>query len=109
MKSVTFVQWQEKVGKLTKKKQGRFYDKNLINCFSFFLFLEEFKRLCLEVPVVISSNGSSSGSFDPYLINECALRPTICGGGKCIDTVHGYDCECFPGYLLSSSHICEGT
>lgn len=64
--------------------------------------------MCLEVPVVITSNISSLGPPDPYLINECALRPTICGGGKCIDTVHGYNCECFPGYAQGSSQFCEG-
>ncbi|KAK6631430.1 hypothetical protein RUM44_005957 [Polyplax serrata] len=68
---------------------------------------EEFKRLCLEVPVVVAANGTSSGTQDPYPINECALRPTICGGGKCIDTAQGYDCECFPGYVLGNSQICE--
>lgn len=39
-------------------------------------------------------------------INECVLRPDICGGGKCIDTVDGYECECYPGFLKLSGR-CE--
>lgn len=41
-------------------------------------------------------------------INECILRPDICGAGKCIDTPDGYKCECKPGYTVGPSGICEG-
>lgn len=41
-------------------------------------------------------------------INECVLRPEICGKGKCIDTVAGYECECDPGYRLGKNNVCEG-
>ncbi|XP_050520393.1 fibrillin-2-like isoform X2 [Daktulosphaira vitifoliae] len=45
------------------------------------------------------------------LVDECALRPEICGnGGKCIDTVDGYACECHPGFSKSrheDSQVCE--
>lgn len=41
-------------------------------------------------------------------INECILRPDICGAGKCIDTPDGYRCECKPGYEVGPSGVCEG-
>lgn len=41
-------------------------------------------------------------------INECILRPDICGAGKCIDTPDGYKCECKPGYDVGPTGICEG-
>lgn len=41
-------------------------------------------------------------------INECILRPDICGHGKCVDTVTSYECHCDPGYRMTSSGICEG-
>lgn len=61
------------------------------------------------------SNGENSSPWgrlpqpDTYLINECVLRPTICGpGGKCVDTVAGYTCDCSPGYVFGKSQTCEG-
>ena len=41
-------------------------------------------------------------------INECILRPDICGSGKCIDTPDGYRCECKPGYNVGPTGTCEG-
>ncbi|XP_018574078.1 fibrillin-2-like [Anoplophora glabripennis] len=40
-------------------------------------------------------------------VNECMLRPDICGKGRCIDTQKGYECECDSGYRLGKSHVCE--
>lgn len=40
-------------------------------------------------------------------IDECALRPDICGGGRCIDTPDGYKCECHPGFKKGQSQVCE--
>lgn len=41
-------------------------------------------------------------------VNECALRPDICGqDGKCIDTPEGYRCECKPGFQVTTSGVCE--
>src|ERR1700734_1936295 len=35
-------------------------------------------------------------------VDECGLRPDICGNGKCIDTPDGYKCECRVGYYQRS-------
>ncbi|XP_035710508.1 fibrillin-2 isoform X2 [Folsomia candida] len=35
-------------------------------------------------------------------IDECGLRPDICGKGKCIDIPDGYRCECDPGHIQRS-------
>ena len=60
------------------------------------VFTEEYKRLCHPSPEETS------------LINECVLRPNICGHGRCIDTQEGYRCECFPGYRKGETEVCEG-
>lgn len=39
-------------------------------------------------------------------INECALRPDICGNGKCIDTKDGYECDCYNGFTKKGNR-CE--
>ncbi|XP_050313522.1 fibrillin-2-like [Anthonomus grandis grandis] len=41
------------------------------------------------------------------LVDECMLRPTICGHGKCVDQPEGYDCICDPGYRKGKSQVCE--
>lgn len=44
-------------------------------------------------------------------IDECALRPDICGGGRCVDTQDGYECECHQGFKKiqsGQSQVCEG-
>ncbi|KAI5722464.1 hypothetical protein M8J76_008856 [Diaphorina citri] len=49
-------------------------------------------------------------------VDECMLRPGLCGGGACIDTPDGYECQCYPGYVRkknyapggSSFQTCEG-
>ncbi|CAB3384639.1 Hypothetical predicted protein [Cloeon dipterum] len=39
-------------------------------------------------------------------VNECVLRPNICGQGQCVDTPEGYSCECHAGNSLKNG-ICE--
>ncbi|XP_064619862.1 fibrillin-2-like isoform X2 [Lineus longissimus] len=40
-------------------------------------------------------------------LDECALYPTICNNGYCINTDGSYRCECGPGYtLLPSGNRC---
>lgn len=42
-------------------------------------------------------------------INECILRPGICGEGQCVDTPEAYECICKPGYHQKGhSQVCEG-
>ncbi|XP_066993764.2 fibrillin-2 [Anabrus simplex] len=57
---------------------------------------DDHKKLCGDMPGPISQ-----------MINECALRPDICGNGKCIDTPEGYRCECSPGYHKGQTEVCE--
>lgn len=45
--------------------------------------------------------------FSLTQVNECILRPNICGGGQCTDTLEGYDCECYPGYR-KDNNFCIG-
>ncbi|XP_065169457.1 fibrillin-2-like [Atheta coriaria] len=40
-------------------------------------------------------------------INECILRPDICGEGQCVDTRDGYDCVCNPGYKHKGKSLKE--
>ncbi|XP_073977329.1 fibrillin-2-like isoform X3 [Rhodnius prolixus] len=50
------------------------------------------------------------GEADPghtMNVDECGLRPNICGGGQCTDTSDGYTCICFPGYQKSPTQVCE--
>ena len=45
------------------------------------------------------------------LVDECILRPGICGGGRCIDTPDAFNCECYPGYQKQKrgdAQVCEG-
>ncbi|XP_069699509.1 fibrillin-2-like isoform X2 [Periplaneta americana] len=56
---------------------------------------DAYQRLCQRRPGDIAQ------------VNECALRPNICGNGRCIDTTDGYRCECFPGYQKGESEVCE--
>lgn len=67
------------------------------------LFTAEYNKLCL---------GGRTNQTALNLVDECGLRPEICGtGGKCIDTVDGYACECHAGYSKSrheDSQVCEG-
>lgn len=73
---------------------------------------DEHRLLCAVIPpggkITIASNVTGLPKED-YAINECTLRPDICGKGHtCIDTLTGYECVCKPGFRLSSSKICEG-
>lgn len=67
------------------------------------IFIAEYIKLCL---------GGKANQTVLNLVDECGLRPDICGtGGKCIDTVDGYACECYPGFTKSrheDSQVCEG-
>lgn len=51
-------------------------------------------------------DGKKQGLVIP--INECILRPDICGEGQCIDTDEGYECVCKPGYRKGARQVCEG-
>jgi hypothetical protein len=31
-------------------------------------------------------------------VDECTLKPDLCGDGVCRDTDDGYYCECFTGF-----------
>ncbi|XP_054288254.1 fibrillin-2-like [Macrosteles quadrilineatus] len=60
---------------------------------------EGYRKLC---------GGGVNGGGPPMAIDECALRPTICGGGDCIDTPDGYICQCHPGFIAKGqSQVCE--
>lgn len=66
-------------------------------------FAAEYARLC---------QGGRANQTVLNLVDECGLRPVICGaGGKCVDTVDGYACECHVGFTKSrheDSQVCEG-
>lgn len=32
-------------------------------------------------------------------VNECRLRPDICGAGTCLNSDGGYSCLCPPGFV----------
>lgn len=53
-------------------------------------------------------HGMIHGGSSIMAVNECILRPNICGPGQCVDTVSGYKCICNEGYRLGKSHVCEG-
>ncbi|XP_003250904.3 fibrillin-2 [Apis mellifera] len=55
---------------------------------------DDYNRLCLQQLQPITE------------INECALRPDICGNGKCIDTKDGYECDCYNGFTKKGNR-CE--
>lgn len=60
-------------------------------------------------PIVEIPDGRGHIPVLPHImVNECSLKPDICGKGKCIDTPSGYDCDCEPGYRLTGSKKCEG-
>lgn len=67
--------------------------------------------MCAVVPpggkITVSTNETGPPKED-YAINECTLRPDICGKGHtCIDTLTGYECICKPGFRLNSAKVCE--
>jgi len=53
------------------------------------VFIDAYRELCLE-PGLLTQ------------VDECGLRPDICGNGKCIDTKDGYRCDCSVGYAQRS-------
>lgn len=72
---------------------------------------DEHRHLCAPAKPVIPPPGGNGGLIPPgsLAVNECILRPHICGDGECIDKPDGYDCVCRPGYR-SRGHPprCEG-
>lgn len=66
----------------------------------FHLLSDEHKKLCEDI--------NTSGVGTMTAVDECALRPDICGGGRCLDTPEAYLCECFDGFTQGPSHVCEG-
>ncbi|XP_072384771.1 fibrillin-1-like [Diabrotica undecimpunctata] len=79
---------------------------------------DEHRRLCEAHPTHPLQPGGATIDITPGVIpgsnqvgqisvNECILRPDICGQGKCVDTIQGYDCLCDPGYRLNHHNICE--
>jgi len=63
----------------------------------------EYVTLCL---------GGAANRTAPNLVDECGLRPEMCGaGGRCVDTADGYACECRAGFTKGrheESQVCEG-
>lgn len=81
--------------------------------FHFSLFTDEHRRLCagpkLYYPTdTTHGNGGSKPPVEYVAINECILRPHICGEGDCIDTIDGYECRCKPGFRKGDTQVCEG-
>lgn len=60
---------------------------------------------------VLCLGGISSRNYTSYpLVDECILRPGICGGGQCTDTLTGFNCDCFTGYEKHKNNgiqVCE--
>ena len=57
--------------------------------------------------------GTSPGSMiDPMTgnkieIDECQMMPQMCQNGVCMNTIEGFHCECYPGYVYDeASHQC---
>ncbi|XP_018328225.1 fibrillin-2 isoform X2 [Agrilus planipennis] len=79
---------------------------------------DEHRRLCFDIPpkhqdgtVTVDVTHTKQGGIPTAgiisLVNECALRPDICGEGTCIDTPEAYECHCKPGYRKGASRVCE--
>lgn len=84
-----------------------------INFFHCILFTDEHRRLCagpkLYYPTdTTHTNGGSKPPVEYIAVNECILRPHICGEGDCIDTIDGYECLCKPGFRKGDTQVCEG-
>lgn len=54
------------------------------------MLLGEFIELCGKTPGMIMNQISNKTEN----INECAMMPTMCKNGKCIDTPGSFECEC---------------
>ena len=70
---------------------------------SMVFYTVDYAMLCL--------GGSTPNVSIPTLVDECALRPGICGGGQCVDIAEGFVCNCYPGYKKQKSgdaQVCEG-
>lgn len=55
-----------------------------------------------------TTGGDGKKTIGLFKVNECILRPDICGRGQCIDTQEGYKCVCDAGYRIGQSQVCEG-
>lgn len=60
----------------------------------YYSIVDDYNRLCSQLQSITE-------------VNECALRPDICGHGKCIDIKEGYECECDLGYARKFGGRCE--
>ncbi|XP_043193529.1 fibrillin-2-like isoform X1 [Amphibalanus amphitrite] len=57
---------------------------------------------CQRCPIRGTSEHRSLCAQSSVLrLNECAVRPDICGNGKCVDTADSFRCECDAGYHLA--------
>lgn len=68
---------------------------------------DEYVSLCLGG----SAGRNDTSGMSLTQVDECALRPGICGGGRCIDTADGFVCECYTGYAKKKNvdvQVCEG-
>lgn len=96
--------------------RGRYYFPNILLSLLILYFVDEHRYLCSGGKgiigidhVTITKDGDKIKIPSSIIrIDECALRPDICGPGECVDTVDGYECRCKPGYRLLSSNICAG-
>ena len=96
-KSGWFVDWPN----ITCASVGEIFH----NCHANIDSPDEFKMLCVHE----SAGGTNGTSIMP--VDECVLRPGICGGGKCVDTPDSFTCDCYPGYHIQKSgdvQVCEG-
>lgn len=60
----------------------------------YYSIIDDYNRLCSQLQFITE-------------VNECVLRPDICGDGHCIDTKEGYECECYPGFTRKPGGRCE--
>lgn len=76
--------------------------------------VDEHRHLCYGLPPIkhmlinVTRNGDKIPPGSIVLINECILRPDICGEGTCKDTVVGYECICKSGFKNGPNKACEG-
>lgn len=81
--------------------------------FIVFFCTDEHRQLCAgrkisSAPDTTHVNGGNVSHGDYVKVDECSLRPHICGEGDCIDTNRGYECRCKPGFRKGDAQVCEG-
>ncbi|KAJ8945202.1 hypothetical protein NQ318_013652 [Aromia moschata] len=73
---------------------------------------DDHRRLCESrvqhlIPGSVDITGGDMMKIDEVghitIVNECILRPDICGKGRCVDLPKGYKCECDSGYRIGKS------